>query len=253
MIRVRKPDAIPMVLASRGVVARDALIAEARRGADTFKFDASLYGHATVKRALLDAQYDKCAFCEAKITHIAYGDVEHFRPKAGVLVGGRLVRPGYFWLAYEWSNLYASCQICNQRHKGNAFPISGRRAGWEDSDTTWEKPLFIDPGEDSPEKDVEFIDSAARGRTERGRVTVEALGLNREPLDAQRRERVKLYRLLLDSLQAFIERGDPSTSSNEQDIVTALCAAMRDDAEYAAMSRCLVRAHPLAPRILAAC
>ena len=33
-----------------------------------------------------------------------------------------------------------------------------------------------------------------------------------------------------------------------------LCAlAMRDDAEYAAMSRCLIRAHPLAPRILAAC
>ena len=253
MIRVRKPREAPAVLVTKGLPLRDAMIAEARRGADTFEFDRSLYGHATVKRSLLDAQYDKCAFCEAKITHVAHGDVEHFRPKAGVLVGGRLVRPGYFWLAYEWGNLYASCAICNQRHKGSAFPISGRRAGWEDLDTTWEMPVFIDPGEDFPEEDIEFIDSAARGRTERGRVTVEALGLNREPLDARRRERVKLYRLLLDSLQAFVERGDPSTRANEQEIVTALCEAMRDDAEYAAMSRCLIRAHPLASRVLAAC
>ena len=58
-------------------------------------------------------------FCESKVSHIAYGDVEHFRPKAGYRQRPEdpLVQPGYYWLAYEWSNLLFCCQLCNQRFK----------------------------------------------------------------------------------------------------------------------------------------
>ena len=49
-----------------------------------FEFDSSVYGHKTVKKALIEAQHGKCCFCEAKVVHISYGDVEHFRPKGGV-------------------------------------------------------------------------------------------------------------------------------------------------------------------------
>ena len=60
-----------------------------------------------------------CAFCESKVRHIAHGDVEHFRPKAGYEQGHRFNRNGYFWEAYRWENLYYSCQTCNQVYKGN--------------------------------------------------------------------------------------------------------------------------------------
>ena len=45
---------------------------------------------------------------------VAYGDVEHFRPKSK-----------YWWLAYCYENYLYSCQMCNQRYKKAEFPIFG--------------------------------------------------------------------------------------------------------------------------------
>src|SRR5436305_12373624 len=114
MIRIRKPAAPPAVLAAEGMDATTSNCAAYDGGITTFSFDTSLYGHDSVKRALKAAQHDKCCFCESKISHIAYGDVEHFRPKAGYRQhpADPLSRPGYYWLAYEWSNLYLACQMC---------------------------------------------------------------------------------------------------------------------------------------------
>lgn len=126
MIRIHKPAAPPAVLASKGTAetnrnrgAYEADPAAYDSGATTFSFDSGLYGHESVKAELIKAQHAKCCFCESKITHIAYGDVEHFRPKAGYRQhpDDPLGRPGYYWLAYDWSNLYLACQLCNQRFK----------------------------------------------------------------------------------------------------------------------------------------
>ena len=57
---------------------------------------------------------DKCAYCEADTSVVAHGDVEHFRPKSA-----------YWWLAYSLDNYTFSCQVCNQIHKGDRFPIAG--------------------------------------------------------------------------------------------------------------------------------
>jgi uncharacterized protein (TIGR02646 family) len=56
----------------------------------------------------------KCAYCESPCDVVAHGDVEHFRPKSR-----------YWWLAYCFENHLFSCQICNQTHKGDQFPIRG--------------------------------------------------------------------------------------------------------------------------------
>ena len=77
--------------------------------------DAKIYGHPQVKDQLKAEQHDKCCFCEADFTANGYGDVEHFRPKGGYqqTEKGKISKPGYYWLAYEWQNLFFSCQICN--------------------------------------------------------------------------------------------------------------------------------------------
>ena len=52
-------------------------------GRKKLSFDSGIYGHPNIKEKLKTTQHGKCAFCESNITHIDYGDVEHFRPKGG--------------------------------------------------------------------------------------------------------------------------------------------------------------------------
>jgi uncharacterized protein (TIGR02646 family) len=253
MIRIRKPANPPRVLVTLGILECQELIRRAQDGEVEFDFDRSIYAHKEVKSALLRAQYEKCAFCESKISHIAYGDVEHFRPKAAVLVNGSLTKPAYYWLAYDWSNLYLCCQICNQRHKGNAFPILGTLASVSNPNLAAERQVFIDPGQEDPLDHIEFIDSIPHGKTARGQETIKALGLQREALNAQRRTMLRLHRLLLDSLTLLIDQTDTDALPVVQNIMAELCAAMKDEAEYAAMSKSFILSHPLAPRISLVC
>ena len=61
----------------------------------------------------------KCAFCESATSTVAYGDVEHFRPKSI-----------YWWLAYCYDNLSYTCQLCNQRYKGAKFRVARDDRRW---------------------------------------------------------------------------------------------------------------------------
>ena len=68
------------------------------------------------RKQLLTEAGGKCAYCEAKTEMVSFGDVEHYRPKSR-----------YWWLAYCYDNYLASCQICNQKFKRDAFPIQNRK------------------------------------------------------------------------------------------------------------------------------
>ena len=52
------------------------------------------------KPQLLAETFGKCAYCEAPTHEVAFGDVEHYRPKSE-----------YWWLAYNYDNYLASCQL----------------------------------------------------------------------------------------------------------------------------------------------
>jgi hypothetical protein len=90
MIRITRPSDAPAILLGRGVAAGAALRAAHDAdpqayldGRKRFDFDADIYAVPEVKLALRRMQHDKCAFCESKFSHTGYGDVEHYRPKAG--------------------------------------------------------------------------------------------------------------------------------------------------------------------------
>jgi hypothetical protein len=124
-------------------------------------FDSAFYSGQGIKEALMTTHYGKCAFCESKVRAIAHGDVEHFRPKAGYEQGHAFNSAGYFWRAYEWGNLYYSCQVCNQVYKGNQFPVLIGKDGAEArktyvQDDTEEKPVLIDPGAENPRDFIRF-------------------------------------------------------------------------------------------------
>src|SRR5262245_18462769 len=100
--------------------------------------------------ALLAYSADKCAYCETplKISHNA--SVERFRAKGGALDKNRKFSiEHYWWLAYEWRNLYPACATCNKL-KSAKFPMRGPRcaklAPYEQLAT--EPRLLLDPAYD---------------------------------------------------------------------------------------------------------
>ena len=198
MIRIRKKASAPLpdILQTKGKEQTEALKTRYDNGERDFSsrdFDSSIYGNKEVKDALIAIQNYKCCFCESKIGHVSYGDVEHFRPKAGWVQGDeQLNRPGYYWLAYEWDNLLLSCQLCNQRYKKNFFPLvnNHQRSLSHHDNIDNESPVLVHPGKDEAEMFITFkeeIPISVNGNV-RGRETVSKLGLDRELLNEQRRK-----------------------------------------------------------------
>lgn len=254
MIRIRKGDP-PTVLREQGARATDRLLAEYdaapteyASGARQFDFDQGLYGHPSVKAALRAAQHEKCAFCESRFSHTAYGDVEHLRPKKGYKQRSRdaLRRPGYYWLAYEWSNLFFSCQLCNQRFKRNLFPLanSRQRVRSHHHDLAREKPLLIDPGRLDPAACLGFREEMAhpvKGRRE-GKTTIQALGLNRKELLEMRLRHLTYIRDYIGTRAELLEflndNGPvPKFRARLETIEARLRALAEDRGEFAAMAR----------------
>lgn len=207
MIRIHRSPDVPVALRTDGAARRSAHEAEVDANRASFEsgdakltFDQAVYGHDDVKAALIAMQHEKCAFCEAKPLHVSDGDVEHFRPKGAVRQADAepMQRPGYYWLAYDWQNLLFSCERCNRRHKKNLFPLAdpARRARSHRDATAGEAPIFIDPSAEDPERHISFREHVpiAVGGSARGEQTIEALGLRRPALNADREhhlERVK--------------------------------------------------------------
>lgn len=147
----------------------------------------------------------RCAYCERDVnTH--RGDIEHYRPKAGVLhedwsavtrgKGERAQKhPGYYWLTYDWKNLLLSCISCNQVAedrawgKGNRFPVEGDHA-WTPGELNQERPKLVHPVLEDPTEHMSLDPETGilQPRTERGRATIHILGLNAtRDLPAKRR------------------------------------------------------------------
>jgi hypothetical protein len=98
-------------------------------------------------RQELIAKYgSRCWFTEAEET-VAQLDVEHFRPKAEALDAEGTVHEGYWWLAFELSNIRLAGQIPNRQHKRCYFPLLPGCSRATSQSRRWqeETPLFLDP------------------------------------------------------------------------------------------------------------
>jgi uncharacterized protein (TIGR02646 family) len=171
---------------------------------ERYKFSA--YRQKAVAKALSALFHRKCAYCESVIGHVQPVDIEHFRPKAAVLVEGALRYPGYYWLASDWDNLLPSCIMCNRpnRHdgpdpvedgellgKGNHFPVRDEacRVSHSSGHLPSEGALLLDPCSDVPDEHLEFDEQGlVRPRviqgseSDRGECTIQVLGLRRPDL-----------------------------------------------------------------------
>jgi len=124
------------------------------------------YREAVVKQAIVEETCDKCAYCETKVTHSQYGDVEHIRPKAV-----------YPELLLDYDNLTLACRKCN-----------GQKLDYDDPD----EPL-LNPYVDEPRDHLMSMGALVRHvfGDRRAETTVAVVGLNRPGLVERRDERIQ--------------------------------------------------------------
>jgi uncharacterized protein (TIGR02646 family) len=233
---------------ARETALREAGAHEARPG---------VYGHDQLRIALEELFHDKCAYCETRIVAGSDWDVEHFRPKGKV--AERDDHPGYYWLAYEWSNLYPSCSHCNQRRKDrprwgdlryagsggklDQFPLEDEstRALSPDDDLASEKRLLLDPCVDRPEEHLRYtVDGqvVAVAGSRKGEISIDVFHLGRRRLRDQRRNKVEAAVHLLKLIREQ-EEGNAEAARDLRAFLDTWFLA--DPCEHAAAARAVVR------------
>lgn len=236
MIRILRPTTAPAVLSGKGAESTIKLCELYDQGEREFKFDYDVYAHASVKNALIQAQHGKCCFCERKVGND--GDVEHFRPKGGVRQSpsAPLEKPGYYWLAYDWDNLFLSCGPCNSRNKRNLFPVAegSSRLNHHRDDYGSELPLFVNPAVDDPQSFIGWRSEVPIALNNRGAETIRPLGFDRRALLDIRREHLVTFAELMNLSSELKTKGIMGVAAKVDNSITT---RLRDSAEFAAATR----------------
>ena len=195
----------PQVLDQNAEIWTDQVLAAIEAGEDATSYQKSRYNRAEIKEVLVAETAGKCAYCESKVLHIDFGDIEHIIPKSQ--------RPE---LWFEWNNLTLACGVCNNK----------KRAYFDEG-----LPL-LDPYLDEPEDCLLFFGPLARAcpGDQNAQMTERTLELNRPKLIERRTE--KLDQLL--ALANLLNQADePLRGLLEEDFLRETGS----EREYASMAR----------------
>ncbi len=126
------------------------------------------YKHRRNITALRQANFDKCMYCESKISHVDFAEIEHIKPKAN---------DKYPELTYDWGNLGYVCSVCNNL-KGDKYV---------------ETNPYVDPYSEDPRVQIVAVGAYlfARDGSERGEITILDIGLDRGTLIEKRQTRIE--------------------------------------------------------------
>jgi hypothetical protein len=210
MIRLSKTD-IPHILGKHAAEWTKSLLDKLAQGLQPAKGELSRYSHPEIKAALLAETNGKCAYCESKVQHVAFGDIEHITPKASAPEK-----------RYDWSNLTIACDVCNTK-----------KSDHQD---------VLDPYTDDPQEHLTFEGPVVWALSALGISTEVRLDLNRMPLIERRQERLK-------SLQRLIVLATTHSDPNVRNALRRdiLENELADDREYTAMCRAVATRRLPAP------
>jgi hypothetical protein len=247
MIKIDKPTSVPKKLKNKGAeetkINCTAFDTNRSKFLKDLKIHSKIYGHKTVKKVLRDIQHNKCCFCE-KHQGDEYGAVEHFRPKMSYKLAKDKIsnKPGYYWLAYDWDNLFFVCNVCNSSYKSDLFPLvdEKKRATNHSANVNDESPFLINPGsENNIETHLDFKDAQIIGLTERGNMTIKICGLDRDALNEKRAKHINDIKARIIILSQ--ENKQPLTIVEEARKYIRNC--MSPAGEFSAMVNSYLRQH----------
>lgn len=223
-------------------------LARQLRTIGSFTVDEQLY--KKMKTVYCDMYHRKCAYCESPLQVDAWDQLDHFRPKNAVrdaenelvqvgVGAGRRDHPGYYWLAYDWTNLVPVCGMCNVR-KSARFPLMpGSKYATRPGGEKGEKPVFLHPGlgRENPANHFEYLakNGYLKPKTERARLMIEILDLNREGLVDERRA---AYQACVDLMKDYLDTAkefDAGRTAAKREVIAKYWAGT---AKYSFVGRC---------------
>lgn len=172
------------------------------------------YKHIDNKKALILASKGKCMYCESRVLHIDYGDIEHIKPKRR-----------FPTLEFEWTNLGFGCRKCNIA-KGDKYD---------------ELTPYIDPYVEEPEDHLIALGAVLKHKygSERGKLTIRDVQLNRDGLIEKRQAK-------LDEIERTIDLCSKTQNINlRKDALEALLEEAKEDKEYSLFIKTLFKIHNL--------
>lgn len=238
MIQLKKRPSIPKSLESNNakneikkahkfLSAQTTLTKKEKEEKAKFKFKE--YRKKDVKKALESMCFAKCVYCESVYKHVYYGDIEHYRPKkeiSGMKPGEKSLKPGYYWLANEWDNLFLSCLFCNQAKKQiiknddgkfeeitlgkqNKFPLSNHTFFKKTRSQNWDMKkddkyrLLINPESEDPEEHFAYNEfGVILPLSKKAEISITTFGLQRHYLV---QERFKLYKIMSAAMFSVLD------------------------------------------------
>lgn len=207
-----------------------------------------LYKSTPVKNALKNCQHNKCCFSEAKFNG-DYFHVEHFRPKKRIddWSTKAMQFPGYYWLAYEWSNLFLCKSRINSTYKKNFFPLADESTrNWNHNDTNIESNLLIDPSVEDPRIDIKFYNDEPIGVTLRGDFNITFLGLKDDTdLVEGRRTKLELLKALKNATDLLVNKGIDKNNPVLKGCIEQLKYSITPEAEFSSMAIDFLSVSPL--------
>lgn len=199
----------PDVLSEKGAIWTTEFMAARAAGnvSDTQRFR---YRDPTIKAAILEETFKKCAYCESKVTHVHPGETDHILPVSK--------RPELF---VSWENLTLVCTECNRR-KGDYFDNA--------------EPL-VNPYVDEPDEHLIFWGPIVLNRpgSLMGYRTEKQIELSRQALIERRTEKMMLLRPLIDQWQMTAD--GPTRELLKKEIMKEAVAT----AEFSATTRSYLR------------
>lgn len=241
MIRINKGNAPPNLTAKNAEMLETMKVDfEEHRddylnGVRKFEFTGD-YRTEEVRNALIACQNNKCCFSEAKFVG-DYSDIEHFRPKGRVdpYPNGDSQYPGYYWLAYDWTNLFLCKSRINSTNKRNFFPLENDlNRNRTHHDTNKENPILIDCSLEDPRKHIKFANDEPIGIDERGKINIEFFKLRHPDFTEARLKRFIFLKAIKDLVEENIANGK---SKDEYAVpIGLLREAMQPTEEFSSMA-----------------
>ncbi len=158
--------------------------------------DSSKYGHESIRIQLATISFHKCFYCESKLK-LEPKEVDHH---IEVSINKDL--------AFAWTNLYLSCDNCNNKVNHDAIPIETALDPFRNNDSEIQEHLTFDD---------EMITSV--GGSLLGFKTIQKYRLDSELLDKRRMQQLKYFHKVLIQILSK-QSAEGRKKLNEMDLKT---------------------------------
>ncbi len=177
--------------------------------------DNSKYGHKEIKAALFTMSHNKCYYCEGLLKGIKK-EIDHF-----IEVSENKN------LAFEWTNLFLSCDNCNDKIPNQSISVSDVLNPCADTDDEIEKHISYD------NEQMIFL-------TDKGDKTIKKFRLSTERLDYLRMKQLQLFTEKLITIQKLMNQDGRKMNETEKESLRRFAKA---DNSYSLMFAKYLKKH----------